>query len=591
MKSFWRYLWNKSLMTSSMVLMVWGSGIMVPVKPLLAQALPPRESLQPEVPPFTPIEPTRPERPQLEPLPPLEDLLESPPEQPPGQPPTDLSGTAEVKRFKIEGSTVFDEEELQELIKQYTNRPITFADLLQVETILTRFYNSKGYINSGAVVPQQPIKDGVITVQIVEGRLEDIIVKVNGRLSEDYVRSRVARGGKTPLNINKLQESLQLLQLDPLVENLNAELSVGAKRDRWILSVEVDQAPAFKPELFVNNSRTPAVGTFERGVAINHNNFAGDGDRVSLVYKNTDGSNDYEAGYNIPINALNGTVGFSYRFVESEIVEPPFDDLDIESETDEYQFTVRQPIILTATSESTQELALGLEFSRQANKTFIFGNEPFPLSAGANDEGETRIYPLRFFQEWTQRTRRQVLAARSQFSVGLDIFDATNNSDGPDSEFFAWRGQAQWLRQLSAESNINLLLRSDIQLSTSELVPLEQFTLGGAENVRGYRQDALLSDNGFFASAEVRIPIYRWNENRNSLSVSPFIDFGTVWNKSDDRDLDDNTLVSLGLGLQLSLSDRLNARLDWGIPLVEVEDQDRTLQEDGIYFSVEYLPF
>jgi hemolysin activation/secretion protein len=585
MNSFWHYLFQKTLITFPMVLLL-GNNL-----PVEAQALPPDASPRPDIPPFTPIEPTQPETPQLKPLPPVEDLLEQPPATPPEQQPGDLLGTIEVKRFQIEGSTVFDEEELQELIKQYTNRPITFADLLQVETILTRFYNNQGYINSGAVVPQQNIKDGVIKVQIIEGRLEDILVQVNGRLSEEYVRSRIARGGKTPLNINKLQESLQLLQLDPLIENLTAELSVGAKRDRWNLEVEVNQAPAFKPELFVNNSRTPSVGSFQRGIALNHNNFAGEGDRASFIYKNTDGSDDYEFGYTVPVNSLNGTVGFRYRFVESEIVEPPFDELDIDSETDQYQLTFRQPILVTADSESTQELAVGVELSRQANKTTLL-NQPFPLSVGANDEGETTVSAVRFFQDWTQRTRREVLAARSQFSVGLDLFDSTTSENAPDSKFFAWRGQAQWLRQLDAESNINLLLRSDIQLSTSELVPLEQFSLGGAESVRGYRQDALLGDNGIFASAEVRVPVFRWNNNTSSVAVIHFLDFGTTWNKSDDdNQQDEDTLFALGLGLQLSLSDRLNARLDWGIPLVEVEDQDRTLQEDGIYFSLEYLPF
>jgi hemolysin activation/secretion protein len=585
MNSFWHYLFQKTLITFPMVL-VLGNNL-----PIEAQALPPNASPRPDIPPFTPIKPTQPETPQLKPLPPVEDLLEQPPATPPEQQPGDLSGTIEVKRFQIEGSTVFDEEELQELIKQYTNRPITFADLLQVETILTRFYNSQGYINSGAVVPQQNIKDGVIKVQIIEGRLEDILVQVNGRLSEEYVRSRIARGGKTPLNINKLQESLQLLQLDPLIENLRAELSVGARRDRWNLELEVNQAPAFKPELFVNNSRTPSVGSFQRGIALNHNNFAGEGDRASFIYKNTDGSDDYEFGYIVPVNSLNGTVGFRYRFVESEIVETPFDKLDIDSETDQYQLTFRQPILLTADSESTQELAVGVELSRQANKTTLL-NDPFPLSVGANDKGETTISAIRFFQDWTKRTRREVLAARSQFSVGLDLFDSTINENAPDSKFFAWRGQAQWLRQLDAESNINLLLRSDIQLSTSELVPLEQFSLGGAESARGYRQDALLGDNGIFASAEVRVPVLRWNNNTSSVSVIPFLDFGSTWNKSDnDNQQEEDTLFAMGLGLQLSFSDRLNARLDWGIPLVEVEDQDRTLQEDGIYFSLEYLPF
>ena len=213
------------------------------------------------------------------------------------------------------------------------------------------------------------------------------------------------------------------------------------------------------------------------------------------------------------------------------------------------------------------------------------------MSPGSDSNGETKISAIRLFQDWTKRSRRQVLAMRSQFSIGLDALDSTINDDAPDSRFFAWRGQAQWLRQLDSNSDINLLVRSDIQLSTSELVPLEQFSIGGIDSVRGYRQDVLLGNNGALLSAELRIPVYRWAQRQNSISVIPFVDFGTVWSKNQPESQEEDTLVSVGLGLQLAISDRLRARVDWGIPLIEVDDRDKTLQENGIYFSLEYLPF
>jgi hemolysin activation/secretion protein len=69
------------------------------------------------------------------------------------------------------------------------------------------------------------------------------------------------------------------------------------------------------------------------------------------------------------------------------------------------------------------------------------------------------------------------------------------------------------------------LLRSDVQLATGELLPLEQMGLGGLDTVRGYRQDLLLTDNGVFASAELRYPIYRTRDKKGVLQVTPFIEF------------------------------------------------------------------
>ncbi|MDJ0631756.1 MAG: ShlB/FhaC/HecB family hemolysin secretion/activation protein [Xenococcaceae cyanobacterium MO_188.B29] len=596
MKQSWQAILKDSYRTTLLaVLMLLGSKLPsyggTKVGFLLAQNTPgnnPPESNRESLPPFQPVEPTPPS-PELDTLPPLEDLLEEPPPPLPDRQPGDLLGTFVVAEFQLEGNTVFSDEEIEAALQDYIDRPITFTELLQVETVLTKLYTDNGYINSGAVIPLQKIQEGIVKVNIIEGSLEDIEVTVNGRLNEDYVRSRLEKATGTPFNIRKLQEALQLLQLDPLVENLTAELAVGVSRDRWMLDVEVNQANAFAPVVFANNSRTPSVGSFQRGVELNHNNLLGFGDRFSTIYKNTDGSNDIEAGYTFPFNASNGTVGFKYRYVDSDIVEEPFDAADIESETDQYQFVLRQPILLSANEQSTQEVALGLEFSRQSNRITIQDQPGIFPDSGADENGETRVSVFRFFQDWTRRTRENVLAARSQFSVGVDLFDATINENDPDSSFFAWRGQVQWLQRLDSESDINLLLRSDIQLSTSELVPLEQFSIGGISSVRGYRQDVLLGDRGVFASAEVRIPLYRWSNNQNAFSLIPFVDFGTVW--GDSGQLDKDTLVSVGAGIQLALSDRLRARLDYGIPLVEIDSTERTAQENGVYFSIEYFPF
>jgi hemolysin activation/secretion protein len=205
---------------------------------------------------------------------------------------------------------------------------------------------------------------------------------------------------------------------------------------------------------------------------------------------------------------------------------------------------------------------------------------------GADDDGETRLSILRFFQEWTQRSSQQVLAARSQFSFGLDVFDATSNNRAPDGSFFSWRGQAQWVRLLARDTIV--LLRADAQLADRALVPLEQFGLGGQRTVRGYRQDLLLTDNAFLASAELRYPILRIPEVGGILQITPFVDYGTASNRSGNPNIDPSNLASVGVGL-LWQSNNLSARFDYGIPLVYVRSRDdETLQEKGLYFSIVY---
>ncbi|MET0111040.1 MAG: ShlB/FhaC/HecB family hemolysin secretion/activation protein [Limnospira maxima] len=314
-------------------------------------------------------------------------------------------------------------------------------------------------------------------------------------------------------------------------------------------------------------------------------NLLGQGDGLGIYYSNTDGSNVVDIFYDFPINARNGTVGFYFNYTDSNIVERPFNELDIEAKSTTFELRYRQPIIQTP----TEEFALGVSFARRQSETSILGIG-FPLARGADSDGQTRLSILRLSQEYTRRGTQQVLAARSQFSIGLNLLNSTINDDGPDSQYLAWRGQAQWLRLLAP--NTPVLLRSDIQLSTQELVPLEQVGLGGLDNLRGYRQDALLRDNFIFASAELRYPILRVDNNKGILQVTPFVDFGTAWSSNaDELQLSAETLISLGLGLRWQYGDNFRARFDWGIPLIELSSNKRTLQEHGLYFSVEWSPF
>ncbi len=532
-------------------------------------------------------EPTPPPAPPLLPpqLPPPEELLQPPATAPTPteELPSGVPGTIRVENFEFEGNTAFSDEELAEVTKAFTGKDLTFAELLQARSAVTKHYTDAGYITSGAFIPPQTLEGGTVTIQVVEGELEGIEVKGTTRLREEYVSSRLAIATRKPLNVNRLLEALQLLQLNPLIENLSAELSAGSRPGSSLLEVTVSEADSFDVQLRADNGRTPSVGSFRRQAEVSEGNLLGFGDAVSLAYTNTDGSNEWDFNYTVPFNPRNGTVNFSFSRTSSQIIEPPFDQVDIEAKSRNFELSVRQPLIQTP----TRELAVGLTGTRRESDTTLL-NTPFPLSPGANELGQTRVTALRFFQEWTQRDSQQVFAARSQFSVGLG-WRATVNDEPPDSRFFGWRGQVQWLRQLAPDTLF--LVRGDVQLADRALLPLEQFGLGGLESVRGYRQDSVLSDNGVFASAELRVPIYRLPRQQGVLQVTPFLDFGTAWNSSGKDAPEDNTLLSVGLGLRFQLGDRLTARIDYGIPLIDVPSSDRTWQENGLYFSIVGSPF
>lgn len=551
----------------------------IPNLPQLPPTPPPQDILPPD---------PAPQFPTPAPLPPPEELL-SPPSTTTPAPIPGIPEKITVKRFEVVGSTVFSTAELDSVLAGFTNRPLSFTELFQARSAVTQLYIDRGYITSGALIPPQTLQGGVIKIQVVEGSLEAINITGTKRLQPSYVRDRLPTS--IPLNQKRLLEALQLLQLNPLIQNLSAELAAGTRPGTSVLEVEVTEAETFNTQLGADNGRSPSVGSFRRRLQLNEANLLGLGDGLGLAYSNTDGSNSLDASYGLPINSRNGTLSLGYGTTSSDVIEPPFNTLDINGNSRYYEVTLRQPLSQTP----SQEFALGLTAVRLESEISSsvlenFRVPPSELSPGADEEGRTRISALQFFQEWTSRNSREVIAARSQFSLGIGALNATINENAPDSRFFTWRGQAQWVRLLAPETL--LLVRADVQLSPDELVPLEQFGLGGIDSVRGYRQDTLLTDDGAFASVEFRFPIYRTQQRRLVVQLTPFVDFGTVWNSSGTNP-DTNTLVSLGLGLRCQLGNSLTARLDWGIPLVDISsrERERTWQENGVYFSIVSSPF
>ena len=485
-----------------------------------------------------------------------------------------------VRGYRFTGNSAFTDEELAEIAAPFANREISSADLEAVRVALTRRYVDAGYLNSGAVIPDQQPTDGVIEIAIVEGRLESIEIEGNRYFRSGYLRRRIALAGEPPLNVRSLEERLQLLQQDPRIHRIAAELGPGALRGEAKLRLRVEEELPYRVWLELSNHEPPSIGAERARIGLEHQNLTGNGDRLSAIFSATEGLWEVSASYELPITARDTRLRFYYRRSDYEVEEDPFDELDIEGESRTYGIGVSHPLYRSRNTTFT----LGLDGEYRRSKTFIDGR-PFSFSAGVQD-GVSKIAVLRFSQEWTYRDAIQVLAARSLFSWGLDAFGATVNSGRvPDGQYLAWLGQLQWVRRLPL--GIETVFRFDIQLSSDPLLPLEQFALGGHATVRGYRENQLVRDMGGAVSLEARIPILRADDGWPILQLAPFVDFGRSVNRRRGVTPHPRNLAGVGVGLRWSITRRIHFQASWAEELRHVtEPDDRDLQDTGVQFRL-----
>ncbi|NES22660.1 MAG: ShlB/FhaC/HecB family hemolysin secretion/activation protein [Symploca sp. SIO3E6] len=542
----------------------------------------------------SPQERTDPANPNQDFLQPIEPITPPPEDeplfpQPEETTPPELPDSASfpIDRINVEGSTIFTSADFAPLTEPLTGENVTLNQLRGVADAITQLYIEQGYINSRALLREQTITDGVATIEVIEGTITDIEITGQQGFRTSYFTSRLKRGIETPLNVNQLEDQLRLLQINPLIEDIEVDLQPAEVTGESTLRLQVDEAPPWFGSVFIDNYSAASVGSERFGISGGYRNLIGVGDVFTATGTRsfTGGSTIFDFNYLVPFNALDGTVQLRTTIDRNEVTQSPFDELGIEGESETYEISVRQPI----KRSFREEFALSVGLNHRDGQTFLFDNVGTAFGSGAEADGTTRTTVLSFGQDYLSRDNQGAWVLRSQFNFGLDLLDATINPDPiPDGRFFNWNGQVQRIHQLTPQQL--LIVTGNIQLSPDSLLGSQRFTIGGGQTLRGYRQGARSGDNGWRLSVEDRITLIQGKPGISLLQIAPFADMGIVWNNPSNPDqiANEHFLAGLGTGIIYSPIEDLTLRMDFTIPLVDLSDRSTNIQDDGIYFSVNY---
>ena len=488
-----------------------------------------------------------------------------------------------LKDVIFEGNAVFSDEILKSVAEPLIGKNTTLSDLEALRFRLTRLYIDHGYINSGALLkPGQSVDDGTVAFKIIEGRLNHGDLTGNGRLRPGYIRKRLWPEPLQTFNTDLLQQRFQMLLTDPLIEKMDGRIRPGENPGEAVLDLDVTRARPYALSIAADNHSPPSTGAETLTVAGAIRNLTGYGDTLNASVGISEGANSLDAGYSVFLNASNTKLSLFYSYSENSVIEEPLEAIDIESDLQNAEIAITHPIYRSL----NRSIHLGIALAVRESKTYLL-DRPFSFSPGA-EEGESRITVVRLVQSFLDRTHKRAFAIRSTVNFGVDLFDPTIHSGNlPDSQYVSWLGQVQYARRIGQTAG-ELILRGDVQIAEDQLLPLERFAVGGANTVRGYRENEMVRDNGYIVSVEWRYPIWRGNPAKgpaNLLQIAPFMDFGTAWNKGEDAN--DDYLHSVGIGLIWTPTDRIHADFYIAHDIeAAVDKEEYDLQDDGVHFSL-----
>jgi hemolysin activation/secretion protein len=489
----------------------------------------------------------------------------------------------QVETYRVEGSTVLSDAEVEAATADFAGRPISSEDLAAARDRVTALYVERGYVTSGVVIPDQDMADGIVVLRAVEGTLADVEVRGTKWFEPRFFSSRLMRAAGTPVDLRALERKLQVLQRHSRIRRISAQLQPGERFGESRLVIDVDEAPPMDATFYAANDISPALGAYAGGVNTSFVNAIGWADAWTFNYHGGAGLQDFRGAMSIPVTPWDTLFILGYRYAKSEIVQADFTAINVIGESQTFTAALHQPVY----RRDGHELWLGLAFERRSSQSSI-DDIVFCFEVPEEEDCKAVVTAFRPYGSYTWRGSNDVVAMRGLISIGVEALDSTVNDNPhlPQGQFLAFLGQMSWAHLFDTRwIDPTLVTRFDMQFASSPLLSIERISIGGARTVRGYRENELVRDQGIVASAELRIPLLPASSQRQ-IELVPFVDYGRGWNAREPRLPRD--LTSMGLGLRALPLRWLSAEFFWGYAFDHVPyPTDDALQGNGINFRVQ----
>ena len=423
-----------------------------------------------------------------------------------------------VKGFRIVGATIFSEAELLGILAEFIDRDVDFAELNQAAQRIAAYYSAKGFM-AQVSLPPQDINDGIIIIQVLEGKLGAVdVMPLRGvRFSEQRVKSFVTGRQPVgqPIRIEAIEEGLMLLNDNPGII-ASANLQAGAEPGTTDLLVRLDRSPLVTGGLLFDNNGSVSTGEYRLTADININNTSGIGDQISIKGLSTIGSNYGRIAYSVPLGTGGSRLGANVSYLHYEL-GGDFEALDARGDALTTSLTLSTPWIHRRSGNLYT--TLGYEYRAYDNSAHGSGT-----SNKKNNVGTIGISG-----DWYDTilgggyTAIVITTTIGGLDLSGNASDQATDLAGPRTEgtYSKLSYNLSRLQRIYGDGT-SLLISLNGQFAGDNLDSSEKISLGGPSAVRALPPNEGSGDEGFILTAELR------HNLTDSIQLSGFYDFGWV---------------------------------------------------------------
>ncbi|MFZ4623405.1 MAG: ShlB/FhaC/HecB family hemolysin secretion/activation protein [Rhodoferax sp.] len=476
-----------------------------------------------------------------------------------------------VTDYQVQGDTLLGADKIRQATQPHTSPQATFETIQQALESLEKAYVSAGYGSVRVEIPEQEIEAGVVTLQVIEGVLADIIIEAHPHFDADNIRHSVpALNPAQTVNIKALNRNLMLAnEGGAKVTNVTFKSSANHRDVDAVIKVTADNPVRWLA--LADNTGAESTGRLRTGLVYQNVNLFNRDHSLALQWMTSpDHLDDVRIlglSYRVPLYHLGDMLDFnaSSSSVNSGQVSSAGGGPDLAISGSGLMLGARYTHNFEASAELQQSVNVGLEYR-------AYGNTVTPVDQQASlvPDLTTRPFTLGYSANWRSASRdvSASLTWLKNLPGGANGSTADFNQDGgrtgADANFQTLKFSLQHTERFGSQWLLRTALSG--QATPDLLIAAEQFGVGGADSVRGFGEREVAGDQGLRAGLEVWAPPV----NTDPWRMIPLAFIDAAWVKRNQPaagEISSQSISSVGIGLRGAYGSHLTGRLDWGYVL------------------------
>ena len=475
----------------------------------------------------------------------------------------------------ITGIQILQQDDFREKLAPYLGKPATMATLNKISKDVIDYYRREGFPVVNVVVPRQTVRGGVVQFVVTEAKVGKVIVEGAKWFNPDKFKDEVSLREGDKVDGDQLQEDVRWLNTNPF-RSTDLAFQPGEAPGTTDVILEVNDRMPLRFFFTYDNYGIDLTGKNRLSTGFNFGNMFNLDQQVNFQYTTTTENifnylNAYSGSWIIPFPWRNYlTIYGAYAGSQADIA--PNNSLKGNS----WQVSARYNAPLPMIFEYTHEVYGGFDFKQSSNSLLIFNT---PIQGGGGF-GLYNVFQLTAgysgnIPDSIGSTSFEVAGFYSPGGVGTLNDQATYSQIRTNADPDYGYGKLNLKRGFILPLNFSLTGAFNGQITTSNLMPTEQYGLGGYNTVRGYDERVANGDNAWVVNVEFRTPpgsiakIFDNQEIDDRLQFLGFWDYGFVGFNNAQPGQSNTYLMGVGPGLRYNIDRFVSVQFDWGFQLMQ----------------------